>query len=122
MIINCRAICLLPILPILEVCSAEISVCDVQEMLKNFVSNSYYSCSVVILSPGSMTPRQTKKMMQNKSTQIMLTERAISVDPKSSCVHLIWLEGWDGSVKAVLKEVTQTQGPHNGWVTLGGRI
>ena len=32
MIIICRGICLLPILPILEVFSAEISVCDVLEM------------------------------------------------------------------------------------------
>ena len=122
MIINCRAICLLPILPILEVCLAEISVCDVLKIFNTFVSSSYYSCSVVVLSPGLMTTRQTKDMMQKKSTHIMLTDHSISVDPTASCVHFIWLEGWDGSVKAVLKEVTQTQGPHNGWVTLGGRI
>ena len=92
-------------------CSAEIIVGDVLEMFNSFVGSSFYSCSVIILSPGVMTTRKTKEMMQNKSTQIMFTNQAISVDPKSSCLHFIWLEGRDGSVKAVLKEVTQTKGP-----------
>ena len=57
MIIKCRAICRIPILKFLEVCSAEISVFDVLEMFNSFVSNSYHSCSVVILSPGIMSTR-----------------------------------------------------------------
>jgi hypothetical protein len=120
MFIQCRTIFLLPIFAIFEVWTTEINVSDVLGIFNNFVANFNYPCSVVLTSPVLLSTQQAKAMMQHRPTQILFTDQVSSVDPTSSCVHFIWLKGWEDSVKAVLEKVTQKPGPSYWLGGLGG--